>query len=86
MGSSIEDDYIVLFDGSQKGINTPGMSGPESNCNEGILHIPYSVRTRSLPSDSLVSYPGHLLGRWSYPFAEMQSAYSTAAAHCVLRV
>ena len=29
------------------------------------------------PSDSLVSYPGHLLVGRSYPSAEMQWAYST---------
>ena len=41
----------------------PGQSGPGSNGNEGVLRIPQSSSiTGTLPSDCLVSYPGHLLG------------------------
>ena len=36
-------------------------SGPGSNDNEEVLHIPQSSRSGASPSDSLVSYPGHSL-------------------------
>ena len=35
------------------------MSGPGSNCNEGVLHIPQSSMTGASPSDNLVSFLGH---------------------------
>ena len=44
------------------GAITPGESGPGSNSNEGVL-IPQNARTEALPSDDLVSYLVHLLGR-----------------------
>ena len=57
-----------------------GQSGPGSDGNEGVLHIPQSSSIAgSLPSDFLVSYPGHSL-EGSYPSAEKQSVYSTAPA------
>ena len=57
---------------------TPGQSGPESNGNEGVHHIPQSSSiTGNTLSDCLVSYPVHLLGE-SYPSAEIQSVFSTA--------
>ena len=37
-------------------------------------------QTGSSILDGLMSYPGYLLGE-SYPFAEMQSVYSTAPAN-----
>ena len=52
-------------------------NGPGNNGNEGVLYIPQSSRTRASPSDGLVSYPGHSLGR-SYPSAKVQSVYFTA--------
>ena len=59
----------------------PGQSGPGSNGNEGLPHIPQGPSiTRTSPSNCLVSYPGHSLGG-SYPFAEVQSVYSTAPAN-----
>ena len=43
------------------GATTLGQSGPRSNGNEGVLHIPQSSSiTGTSPSDCLVSYPGHL--------------------------
>ena len=52
-------------------------SGPGSNGNEGVLHIPQSSSiTEASPSDCL----GRSL-RESYPSAEMQSVYSTALAN-----
>ena len=61
----------------------PGQSGPGSNGNEGVLRIPQGPSiTGTSPSDCLVSYPGHSLGRGgSYPSAEVQSVYSTAPAN-----
>ena len=46
------------------GASTRGKSGPGSNTNKGILHIPQSPSiTGTSPSDCLVSYRGHLLMR-----------------------
>ena len=54
----------------------PGQSGPGTNGNEGVLHIPHSPSiTGTSPSDFIVSYPGHSWG--GYPCAELQSVYST---------
>ena len=62
------------------GATTPEKSGPVSDGNEGVLHIPQrSSITGNLPSDCLVSYPGHLLGVGNHS-AEKQSMYSTALA------
>ena len=59
-----------------------GQSGPESNGNEGILHIPQIFNAGALPSDGLISYSAHsyFFGGGSYPSAEMQSVYSTVQA------
>ena len=48
------------------------------NGNEEVLRIPQSSRTGTMPSDSLLSYPGHSFG--SYPTAKMQSVYTIASA------
>ena len=41
----------------------PGQSGPGSDGNKGVLHIPQSPRiTGTSRSDCLVSNPGHSLG------------------------
>ena len=46
---------------------TPGQSEPESDGNEGVLHIPQSSNlTGTSPSDYLVSYIRTLVGG-SYP-------------------
>ena len=61
------------------GATTPGQSGPGSNNNEGVLHIPQSSRiTGTSPSDCVVSYTGYL-GE-SYLSTEKQSVYSTTPA------
>ena len=58
----------------------PSQNGPESDSNEGVLHIPQSSNINGTSQlDCLVSYPGHLLGGF-YPTAEKQSVYSTAPA------
>ena len=57
---------------------TPDQSGAGSDDNEGVLRIFQSSSiTGALSSDCLVSYLEHSLGE-SYPWAEMQSVYSTA--------
>ena len=40
-----------------------GQNGPGSNDNEEVLHIPQIFKAEALPSDSLISYPGHSLVR-----------------------
>ena len=59
-----------------------GHCRPGSNDNEGMLSISESPSiTGTSPSDCIESYPGHyFLCGVSYPFAEMQSVYSTAPA------
>ena len=43
------------------GVTTPGQSGPGSNGNERVFYIPQIFKAGTLPSDCLMSYPGHLL-------------------------
>ena len=63
------------------GATTPGQSGPGSNGNKEVLHIPQNSSIRGVsPSDYLMSYPGHSLGE-SYSSAEMQSVYFAAPAN-----
>ena len=65
---------IWPIDRTLSGATTPGQSGPGSDGNEGVLHIPHSSRlTGAPPSDCL----GHSLGE-SYSSAEKQSVYFTA--------
>ena len=75
---------IVLLDLKDRTLSdatNPGQIGPESDGNEGVLHVSRSSRlTEASPSDCLMSYQGHWL-RGSYPSAEMQSMYSTAPAN-----
>ena len=56
--------------------NTLGQCGPESSGNEGVICIFLSSRTGASQANSLVPYKDT---RWeeSYPYAEMQSIYST---------
>ena len=64
-------------DKTLSGVTTPGQSRPGSNGNEEILHIPQSFWTLPLPSDCLVSHPGHSLRGWSHPSTEMQMYFIT---------
>ena len=70
------------MDGTSSGATPLGQSGPVSDSNEGISHIPQSCSiTGTSPPDCLVSYLGHSLGEGEcYPSAEMQPVYSTAPA------
>ena len=74
----------ITFDpqrGPSSGATTSGQSGSGNDDNEGVLHIPQRfIITGTSPSDCLVSYLGHFLGRYFYPSAEKQSVYSTAPA------
>ena len=54
---------ISPIDRTLSDATTPGQSGPGSDGNEKVLHIPQSSSiTGSSPSDCLVSYPEHFLG------------------------
>ena len=69
---------IKPIDRALSGATIPGLSGPGSNGNKGVLCIPQSSSiTGASPLDCLVSYLEHLLGV-SYPSAEKQSVYSIA--------
>ena len=51
--------YLTPIDGTLTGSNT--LREPGSNGNEKVLYNPMSSRTLASLSDSLVSYPKHLL-------------------------
>ena len=40
---------------------TPGQCRPGNNSNEEVLHISQNSRIGALPSNSLMTYPGHFL-------------------------
>ena len=76
----MSNSSIWPIDRTQSGATTPGQSGPGSDGNEGVHDISQSSSiTGASLSDCLVSYPGDLF-MVSYPFAEMQSMYSTVPA------
>ena len=74
---------IRPIDRTLTGVTIPGQSETGSNVNVRKLKISQMSRTGASPSDSLVSYPGKLLGE-SYPSAEKQSVYSTDPADWAL--
>ena len=54
---------IWPIDKTLSGITTPGLSGPGSDGNKGVLHIPQTLRiTKTSRSDCLMSHAGHSLG------------------------
>ena len=72
-GSFKNFTYNCLFssirpiDWTVSGATTPGQSGPGSDGNEGVLHIPHSSSiTGTLPSD----YPGHSGGGGVLPLCK----------------
>ena len=72
---------IWPIDRTLSGVITPSQRRTGSDGYERVLRIPQSPSINGTsPSDCLVSYLGHSLGDGSYPFAEVQSVYSTAAA------
>ena len=63
-------------DNSPKNLNDKNQQASSQKfrqLKEGVLHLLQSSRTRASPSDGLMSYQEHSLGR-SYPCAEMHSA------------
>ena len=81
----MSNSSIWLIDRTPSGVNTPGQSGPGSNGNQRVFHIPQSSNiTEAAQSDCLVSYPGCSLGE-SYPSSVILSAYSTAPADLTTR-
>ena len=75
----MSNSFIWPIDRALSQATSPGESGPRSDCNEGVLRISKSsCIAGASPSDCLVSYTGHSLGRSSYPSAGMQWVYSTA--------
>ena len=72
--------FYWLTDAILTGSTTLGQSGLRCNSNEGVFLIPQNSRTGDSPSEYLVSYQGDSFICESYPFAEMQSAYSTDPA------
>ena len=65
---SIQFSSIQPIDRALSGASIPGQSGPGSDDNEEVLHIPQSSSiTGTSPPDCLVSYPGHsLVGERAY--------------------
>ena len=69
---SAQFSSICPIDRTLSGATTPGQSRPGSDGNEGLHCIPQSPTITGMsPSDCLVSYPGHFLGRGCYPSTEM---------------
>ena len=59
---------ICPIDRTLSGSTNRGHSGPVSDGNKCVLHIPQSTSiTEASPSDRLVSYPGHAFGE-ALPF------------------
>ena len=77
----MSNSFIWSIDRTLSGTTTSGQSGPGSNGNEGVLHVPQSFKIGALPSNFLMSYPRYLLGRGSYLSVEMQLVYSIALAN-----
>ena len=63
----MSNSFIWPMNRILSGAITADQSGPGSDGNEEVLHIPQSSRiTRASPSDGLMSFTGHSLRR-SYP-------------------
>ena len=72
---------IWPIDSTLSGGASPGQNEPGSDGNKGVPYVTQSsIIIGVLPSDCSVSYPGHSLGKGSYPSAEMQLMYYTAPA------
>ena len=75
----MSNNSIWSMDKTLSGANTLDQSGPGSNSNEEVLHIPHNSSIIEIsPSDCLMSYPEHsLLGLGVLYY---QSVYCTAPA------
>ena len=81
----MSNSSIWPIDRTLSGATTLGQSGPGSNGNEGLLHIPQiSSITVALLLECFVSYLEHSLEE-SYPSVEMQLVYSTVPAELTSR-
>ena len=80
MQKTVSSNYgLVLFNpliGPVSGVTTLGPSGPGSDGNKGVLHIPQYYLNFTIRLFSVISRT--LVGVGSYPSAEKQSVYSTA--------
>ena len=77
---STQFSSIWPIDRTQSSATTLGQSGPGSNGNKGVLHIPPKLQHYwNLTIRLFNVIPRQLLGRF-YPSAEKQSVYSTAPA------
>ena len=77
----MSNSSIWPIDRTLSNATTPSQSVPGSDGNDRVLCIPQSSSiNETSPSDCLVSYLGHSLGRESDPSVEMQSVYSAASA------
>ena len=56
----MSNSSICPIDRTLSGATTPGQSGPGSDGNEGVLHIPQSSKTGASLPDGLMLYPGQL--------------------------
>ena len=65
----MSDSLVLPIDRFLSGATTPGQSGPGSNGNKGVLHIPQMSKAGASPSDCLMSYLGYLLGGGVLPLS-----------------
>ena len=71
----ISNSSIWLIDRTLSGATTPGPSGPKTNGNEMVLHIPQNSKTEASRSDYFISYPVYPLGMY-YSSAELHLVYT----------
>ena len=72
---------IWLIERALSGTITSGKSEPGIDDSEVLLSLQSFSITETSPSDFLVPYPRHSVEWGVYPFAEMQSVYSTSPAN-----
>ena len=81
-----QNSSIRIIGRTLSSATTSGHGGSGSDGRKGVLYISQrSSITGTSPSDCFVSYPRHSFGE-SYPFAEMQSVYSTVPADWVIQI
>ena len=67
----MSNSFIWPIDKALLDATTLGQSGPGSDGNERVLHIPQSSKTGALPSDCLMSYPGSDAGSVFYSSSQL---------------
>ena len=73
----MSNSSIKTLDRTLSGASTPGQSGPGSDGNEGVFHIPQSSNITGASHQVVNVISRILIGRGSYTSAEMQSVYSS---------